>query len=210
MAAAVEKGEKDMEQTGYLFEQLILYATSLGLGTCWLGGTFQRSSLEKAAGVKKNELLPAISPVGYGKKSKRLIETAMKLAARSKKRKSWQELFFQAKIGSPLQQREAGPFSRPLEMVRLAPSALNRQPWRIVKAGAYWHFYMAYSPVINKGLGINFQRIDMGIAMCHFELSALEEGLPGSWEVHNIKPSVPGTDKLHYIATWCQAPYLST
>jgi nitroreductase len=33
--ACVKKGEKDLEGLGYEFEEAVLYATSLGLGTCW-------------------------------------------------------------------------------------------------------------------------------------------------------------------------------
>jgi hypothetical protein len=34
---AIKHSEKNLEDYGYLMEQVILFATSLGLGTCWLG-----------------------------------------------------------------------------------------------------------------------------------------------------------------------------
>ena len=37
----------NLEDFGYGMEAIILFATSLGLGTCWLGGTFTRSSFQK-------------------------------------------------------------------------------------------------------------------------------------------------------------------
>ena len=44
------------------------------------------------------------------------------------------------------------------------------------------------------------QRIDMGIAMCHFELTLREMGLPGQW-LH-AQPGIEKPDKLtEYIVT---------
>ena len=56
---------------GYSLEKVILYCTSLGLGTVWLGGTFNKGNFAKAVNLKENEILPIVSPVGYegGKKS---------------------------------------------------------------------------------------------------------------------------------------------
>lgn len=202
IAGIVEIGAYHLEQLGYVFEQLILYATSLDVGTCWLGGTFKRSDFEKAAELRNNEMLPAVTPVGYASKRERWLGSAIKISSGSKKRKPWAELFFQRGLHTALGPEEAGPFKEPLEMVRLAPSASNRQPWRIVKDGPYWHFYLNYSPLLNKPLGFDIQRIDMGIALCHFELTASELGLPGEWVAFEESPSIPGTAKLRYIISW--------
>jgi hypothetical protein len=48
------------------------------------------------------------------------------------------------------------------------------------------------------------QRIDMGIAMCHFELSARELGLAGRWAVS--EPGIPTGDGLgEYTVSWLDA-----
>ncbi|MCD8501480.1 MAG: nitroreductase family protein [Bacillaceae bacterium] len=47
-----ENSKNALLQFGYIFEKLILYATQLGLGTCWMGGTFNRTSFKKRAGIK--------------------------------------------------------------------------------------------------------------------------------------------------------------
>ncbi len=61
----IRRGEHDMEDFGYQFEKIILRATDLGLGTCWIGGIFNRSLFADKAGVREDEVLPAISPLGY-------------------------------------------------------------------------------------------------------------------------------------------------
>lgn len=201
--ALVEEGlDKNLEQVGYVMEEFILFATHLGIGTCWLGGTFKINGLERIVKLDKEEFIPIITPLGYPAGGKSLVERAMKAAVGSKKRKPWHKLFFDGSLDSPLQENEAGFYRNPLEMVRLAPSASNRQPWRLVKEGPCWHFFMDYSMIVNQAAGIPIQRVDMGIAMAHFELTAGEEGLSGEWVVKEEKPSLGGIGKLHYIATW--------
>ena len=101
----------------------------------------------------------------------------------------------------------AGPFATALEMVRLAPSASNKQPWRIVREGRRWHFFLQRTPGYSGGLAgrllkvEDIQRVDIGIAMCHFELAARELGLHGAWAVR--PPHIETTDPLvHYVVTW--------
>jgi hypothetical protein len=50
MAGAVRNRPKAMEDYGYCMEKNILKATSLGLGTCWLGGTFNRTPAGRESG----------------------------------------------------------------------------------------------------------------------------------------------------------------
>lgn len=52
---------------GYEFENLILYATNIGLGTVWLAATFDRDSFASAMEVPKGESLLAVSPVGVSR-----------------------------------------------------------------------------------------------------------------------------------------------
>lgn len=133
VAAVVEKADRDLEDFGYSLEKAILYATSLGLGTCWLGGTFKKSEFGKAIEQKGHEILPCITPIGYPSIKKSLIDSAMRFVAGSKNRKSWDELFFNCDFSHRLSELEAGKYVTPFEMLRLAPSASNKQPWRIVK-----------------------------------------------------------------------------
>jgi hypothetical protein len=47
----------------------------------------------------------------------------------------------------------------------------------------------------------DIQRLDMGIAMCHFELTARELGLPGKWAC--AEPSIKKPDGLtEYTVSW--------
>ncbi|HHX87336.1 MAG TPA: nitroreductase [Firmicutes bacterium] len=186
---------------GYCLEKIILEATALGLGTCWLGGTFRRSSFARQIQLQDDELIPAITPVGYPAKSVAIPDRLLRAGARSRWRKPWSELFLAGDSQAPLPEEEAGEYRLPLEAVRQGPSASNRQPWRIVKdpEGRY-RLYLKENKLYNRASGkIRIQYIDMGIAMSHFELVAQEQGLSGRWNPFAPAYNVKG---LEHIALW--------
>ena len=55
-----------------------------------------------------------------------------------------------------------------LESVRWYPSAGNMQPCRIVKDGNKYHFYEQHKEGYRNAFAWDVQKIDMGIALCHF------------------------------------------
>lgn len=200
IGASVIKGALALEALGYNMETLILYITALGLGTCWLGGSFQRSGFATAMDIKENELFPVISPVGHPADKKRATESIMSWAMKSGQRNEWKKLFFKTDFNTPLTVSEAGSFAFPLEMVRLAPSAVNKQPWRIVQGNNAYHFYEAKS-IQDSKQGIDIQRVDIGIAASHFHMAVLEKGLPGSFMTLSAPiASVP--KQMEYIFSW--------
>lgn len=201
IAAAVEKKEHNMEQLGYVFEDLILYLTSLGLGTCWLAGTFNKGAFSKAMKTGPDELLPIVSPVGYKGWLASPIDGLLKPLPNLKVRKTWNKLFYANNFNNPLKEAEAGLYALPLEMVRLAPSASNRQPWRVILANERYHFYLAHDAIYKTRYPYDIQKIDLGIAMFHFEAVAKEAGLPGRWETQEPNlGSIPPS--IEYIVTW--------
>ena len=197
---AVGKRPKAMEDYGYSMEKNILKAAALGLGTCWLGGTFRRSGFARMVNLNDGELLPAISPVGYPGKARSLTDRFFRFSAGSNARKEWNELFSEGNPETPLRPESCGGYETPLECVRAGPSASNKQPWRIVKDGNAFHFYLNRTPGYDRMIkGIRLQNVDMGIAMCHFELSARELGRVGRWNVAD--PRIP-FDGREYIVSW--------
>jgi nitroreductase len=199
IAGAVRKGPRAMEDYGYGMERNILFATSLGLGTCWLGGTLNRAGFARKIGLKEGERIPAISPVGYPAGTRSLTDRTFRFMAGSDRRKPWPELFFDGRPGNPLTRENAGVLAEALEAVRIGPSASNRQPWRIIREGNAFHFFLARTPGYDKMLGeIRLQKVDMGIALCHFELAVAELGVRGGWRA--AKPAFDaGT--LEYVVS---------
>ncbi|HOO83909.1 MAG TPA: nitroreductase family protein [Prolixibacteraceae bacterium] len=189
-----------LEDYGFLLEKIILQLTDLGLGTCWLGGTFNRADYSNFFDADQKLVVPAITPVGYPKPSKSIRENIIRWGAKSDSRKSWNELFFDQQFGQPLSESMAGVYQTPLEMLRLAPSASNKQPWRVVKNGSGFHFYLLETPGYDKTIkAVKLQRIDMGIAMSHFETTCKEMHINGSWQIQ--QPNIVSKHE-QYLVSW--------
>lgn len=207
LAGAVADGPHALEDYGYVFEWVLLQLTGLGLGSCWLGGTFKREDFGRALHATPDELVPAVSPVGWPTHRRSLVDHTFRAAAGSKHRKAWAELFFDGALGRPLSRQQAGAWAPVLELVRLAPSASNKQPWRIVREAGpdpCWHFLLQRTPGYRLPLVPDLQRVDMGIALCHFELGAREAGLGGGYEVAppTLGQLPSGTS---YLCSWVPA-----
>ncbi len=187
------------EAFGYTFEKVVLFAQSLGVGTTWIAGTMDRKAFEQAMHIHGNEVMPCVSPLGYPAEKMSLRETLMRKGIKADSRLDFEKLFFDGSFEKPLSAENAGDLRLPLEMVRLSPSAVNGQPWRVVRRGDCVHFYEKRG----KGMasdGWDIQKIDMGIALCHFELGAIENGLHPVMQVED--PGIPGHDGLVYIASF--------
>ena len=200
LVGVAPQGSQSLEDFGYVFEAALLRATDLGLGTCWMGGTFSRTVFSERVGLEPGEVVPAISPVGYHADRRGAVDAFFRFSAGSAKRKPWQELFFERDCTTPLTGAAAGAFSQALEMVRLAPSAANKQPWRLIVDGDAVHFLLERTAGFAGLWAVDLQRIDMGIAMCHFELSAREAGLAGRWE--SRVPGLTLPRRGEYIISW--------
>ena len=90
-------------------------------------------------------------------------------------------------------------------MVRLGPSASNKQPWRLVLSsdGKVYHFYIEHTPDYSSKLGYDMQLLDIGIAMCQFELSCHELEIKGQWVRKNPNLNPPN-ENFEYMITWIE------
>lgn len=162
---------------GYSFEEFILYALSLDIGTVWIGGTMNREAYEKAMDLADEDIMPCATPLGYTAEKMSIRETMMRKAIKADTRLPFEELFYDDSSEVPLTREKAGRYADILEMVRLAPSAVNKQPWRVILADDTAHFYLKRSKGFDYNDKLDMQMIDMGIALCHFALAAEENGL---------------------------------
>ena len=206
VAGIIKESEMNLEDFGYAMERIILHATEAGLGSCWLGGSFKRSSFAERAGIADDDLIPAVAAIGYSADKKTFTDRIVRATAGSDKRKGRDELFFSSFMG-PLNTDSDNGYGKVLEMVRLAPSASNKQPWRVVKEEGknMFHFFLERTAGYyrqNRFIGgADLQRVDMGIAMCHFEYSAIESGLKGLWK-HKIPSDLKYPEGWEYNITW--------
>ena len=199
LAITVKDEPFAMEAAGYQFENLILYATQMGIGTVWLAATFSRKDFEKAMDIAPDDLFPCISPVGYPSEKKSLIEKFTRVGLGSKNRKAWDKIFFSNDFEHSLSKDDAGAYEQALEMLRLAPSSTNAQPWAVVKEGNKFHFFCDYKNNINEDMR-KIKHLDIGIALSHFHQTAMADGLTGKFEIEDIKFTTP--ENMHYVISY--------
>lgn len=163
--------ERAHAHTGYTGEAIVLEATARGLGTCWVGGFFDSAAVAACVDLEQSESVLAVSPLGHPTPKASLTDELMRTLARSNRRKTLEEIA-EDPDHWPTWARAAA------ECARLAPSAMNRQPWR---------FWMDGEQLV---LGRNNARelsgvtksLDCGIAMLHAELGARSSGVEVAWE----------------------------
>jgi nitroreductase len=199
LALLYEEGPLAGEGAAFLFEQVVLYCTGLGLGTCWLGGSFSRKDFGRQVQPEAGEKLKIVSPVGYAGDRKRFMETYIIGAEKKHRtRKPFGANFFHRSFATPLTEALAGVYALPLEMVRFAPSANNKQSWRVMLDGERVHFYRTFS--------YGFSAVDQGIALCHFGETCREAGIAGHFAVLDA----PCEKGMLYTVSWvgegCRTP----
>ncbi len=185
-------GIADDEQSaltaGFRFEQVVLKAWQLGLGTCWIAATFKGTDFDSES-WPAGEKLRIVCPVGVPA-TKSLMEKFTRFVIGSKNRKAFDSLFFSGdfsgKVSADNQFREA------LEMMRLAPSSTNSQPWRALVDGDRVHFYS--KPVSKLSV------LDCGIGICHFYETEKFYGRNGMFGHLDDAPVAPSGWK--YLVTY--------
>jgi len=147
----VGKKSKDLdERVGYYGEQLVLFAQTLGLNTCWVGLSYRK--VPEAYNVGKDEKLVCMISLGYGQTQgvPHKIKSAEDVSNASDITPSW--------------------FKKGVEAALLAPTAVNQQKFSFEYVGMSNNRHQVRA---KKGISmIGYTHIDLGIAKCHFEIGA--------------------------------------
>lgn len=143
LALYSEDKENYKVNIGFIYQQVDLYLQSEGIGSCWIG-------MGKAK--KPREDLNHVILIGFGKSDKSIYREIGQF-----KRKAMDKI-----TDTP---------SEELEVARLAPSAMNDQPWYFKKtADGYDVYCIKHNFIKNKTVG-KWNPIDMGIALAHLYVS---------------------------------------
>ena len=158
------------EKLGYYGEGLVLLATQLGLGTCWVASTFDRETTRVELG--EGEVLHDVVPMGYAPEKMPLKQRGIRSAIRARSKKP------EALWRGPTPLAEAPEWIQAcIKAVELAPSAINEQPAVFVQESSN-------APIRAELIQQKSYRefVDLGIAKLHFELAAASCGIPAVWE----------------------------
>ena len=111
-----------------------------------------------------------------------------------------EKLFFDGSFDRPLSGTMQKETADLIELVRWAPSAVNKQPWRVVReTDRLYHFYEKKDKGYVGDATGDLQKIDVGIALCHFVMGLEEQGKRAAVEVRN--PGIAMPQDVEYIAS---------
>ncbi len=166
------------EMVGYFSEKLILRAVSLGLGTCWVAGTFDKKSVSPDLGV--DEKLWGVVPVGYATEKTPVLQRAIRSRIRARDRKLQDFVESDYPFASLPAWVRAG-----VEAVRLGPSAVNQQPVNIVFRDGL------VTARLWKEKKNEMMYNDLGIAKYQFQVAAEALGVRGFWNFGETGEFIP-------------------
>lgn len=186
---------------------LVLQLTRIGVASVWLGAAFNRADVQELLTLEPGELIGAMIPIGYAT-DKRLKERILRFAIRSDNRKPMDVTYCFGDFNTPLG-THGGLFRTPLELARRAPSAKNKQSWRVVVARdlSRLDIYAAFSLRHQVGVGRKMyacppEYLDLGTYLKTLEVGLASEGLAGEFVIDDPGlTSKPDAD-LAYIASY--------
>ncbi len=175
---------------GFVGELMILYATSLGLATCWYGhyimaelerlmphlGSDRESVRAKwgyGKGETEGERAICITPLGYWKQGGIRLFDRVQESLISHRRKPAEDLL----EGGMTDRDLPDDISYALDLARKAPSAANSQHWRFTVTGGGKEIAVAM-PVGYKHIKWEHPDVDIGICASHFWLGLAIRQIP--------------------------------
>ena len=147
IAIIAPKGNDGSVMAGYYGEKLVLLIQTLGLNTCWVGGTFKK--VKEAYTVGQNEELKCVISLGYGTTQ----------GKQHSQKKTFEDV---AQAQEPVPEW----FKNGVEAAFLAPTAVNQQKFKFIL-----HDGNRVEAVAKFSL-IGYSHLDLGIAKYHFEIGA--------------------------------------
>ena len=174
-----------LANVGYLLEQWDLYLATLNIGVCWYG--MGKVDEEELKGLKYAIML------SFGK----CVESDFRKETSEFNRKRADELWCidgKNKTDSSNTDLNGGKMA---EIVRLAPSAVNSQPWKVVEDGNTLQVYRVKgkTPVLSNILFKHWNKVDIGIFLAFLEIALESEGYTFERTLH------PDTDNKKSVLT---------
>ena len=151
-----------LANVGYMLEQWDLYLATLGVGVCWYG--MGKVDEEERNGLKYGIMLC------FGKCGEEDFRKDESEFNRKKASEIW----------------KGATNERLPEIVRLAPSAVNSQPWKVEQEGNTLKVYRVKgnTPVLSGVLFKHWNKVDIGIFLAFLDVALESEGYTFTRELH--------------------------
>ncbi len=178
-----EAKDNYLYNAGFLGQQLDLYLSAKGLGRCWLGLARPQEQI-----VTCCDGLDFTIMLGFGEAAEPLHRDNVSQF----KRKPMSQICF-VEGAEEL-----------LEPVRLAPSAVNRQPWCFYGTPSELHVGREKLSSVRYPVFNRLNQIDLGIALCHLVLSAEHMGKVVKFEFFDSQKAEPPPGYQYVVTAYIE------
>ena len=154
----------EMEATGFLFEQLILWFDAMDIGSVWLG-----ESKDAEGTATSNDIIA----IAFGNSTDSVHRPLDKFKRQ------------------PIEDITNAPDDPCIQAAHLAPSGMNTQPWYFEKQGEN---VLVYKKKLKPPVSLIYKLsdIDMGIGLCHYALACEKDGRVFRFDRKTDLPSKKG------------------
>ncbi|MCY3410107.1 MAG: hypothetical protein INQ03_00590 [Candidatus Heimdallarchaeota archaeon] len=203
------KDKYNLFEVAYVFQGLILYLTIHQIATCWLGGIFHYDQAASHVKLEEEEIIPAISPIGYPGHGPHFFSMVAKRGLKPHKRRPVHTFTWLGDFSTPFKEETDPLLYNALYYGSLAPNAQNKQSWRVLvsKDCKMVHFYVKFK--LNgqvhdgfRGYAVPPEYLDIGIFYRHFETFLKSQGIMGQLKLADPGYSDFPEEKMEYIASW--------
>lgn len=158
-----EEKEGYLENIGFTLENVVLQLTEMNIGTCWIGGSINKSLLKNIITIEEKQFPVIVLSFGTPEKE----EDLKPKTPDSYKRKALKDII-KGDLNSD--------WTYIMNAVRVAPSAVNFQPWRYIIDRNSVDLYVAKKLIITKHIEL-MQKIDAGISLSHLNIACKDKGI---------------------------------
>lgn len=172
------RSESCLISAGYSAEYLVLYLTSLGIATSYMGSVMDKLTASRILGSEMIADVFIAIALGGSREIQEVYRNKDEI-----KRKPIGQLILE---GTPTPDQ-----LKILDAVRMAPSFMNTQCWRFGTDSDTIQLYREKLPLIRKRFFSETIYFDMGIALAHIEIAANHFGYQCEMYKSDINPGVP-------------------
>jgi len=194
-------GERPLVALGYRLERLALDLTQMGLGSCFIGAIHSEGRVRRRFGLPEDARVGALLIFGYSspKRVGSALNRLVRRAAGAESRLAVEQIYHELSWGQPA--TTPADLAFVVEAARLAPSARNAQPWRLLHRGDVVHLYVTrLNRRYGTGLALEYRLFDGGICMANMSAALEATGRRGCWSFDTADQPLE-TEELEYMAT---------
>ncbi len=208
-----EKADRGYMAGGYVAEYLALKLTENEIGSCWISTNSNEDIIDEKLGLSDAETVVAILALGYAKNNIKIsgifsktrkggyrhVDAKVNRGDEST-RLSSTEIVFLDKWGEKIDYDELANYGMAESMayMRLAPSALNRQPWRFVITRDGVTLFIREDDYDNNRQSYT----EAGIAMLYFEVAMSSDGIAGKWSIDSSLDRLSAPDNYLLVGKY--------